>query len=153
MSGFVQAHDVFVQQNFTSREDLLRFVSQKAVELGAAQDEEAVFAAFMAREDMGETGMTDGFAIPHAKDAAISEAKVIVVKNTNPLDWPSFDEQPVSIAIALLVPEGEAGTTHIRLLSKTAVLLMDEDFKALVNDCDDPHKIAEAINKGIECDN
>ena len=72
------------------------------------------------------------------------------MKNDEPLDWPSFDEKPVTCAIALLVPDAEAGTEHIRLLSKTAVLLMDEGFKRLVRGSDDPDEIAAAVNKGIE---
>ncbi|WP_130812491.1 fructose PTS transporter subunit IIA [Olsenella sp. Marseille-P4559] len=150
MSDFVTSNDVFVNQHAKSRDEVLRFISQKAVELGVADDADAVYKAFIAREDMGETGMTDGFAVPHAKDASIKQAAVIVFKNDHALDWPSFDEKPIDIAISLLVPAGEAGTTHIKLLSKTAVLLMKDDFKSLVRNSDDPQVIADAINKGID---
>ena len=109
MSDFVTSNDVFVNQHAESRDEVLRFISQKAVELGITDDADAVYKAFIAREDMGETGMTDGFAVPHAKDAAIKKAAVIVFKNDHALDWPSFDEKPVDIAISLLVPAGEGG--------------------------------------------
>lgn len=150
MSQFVTEASVFVNQSLESREALLRFVSQKAVELGVADDADVVYDAFIAREEMGETGMTDGFAVPHAKSDNIHDAAVIVVKNDHLLEWPSFDEKPVDVAIALLVPGGEAGTTHIKLLSKTAVLLMKDEFKNLVHGTDDPKVIAEAINEGID---
>lgn len=150
MSQFVSEKDVFVNQNLESREALLRFVSDKAAEFGITDSADAVYDAFMAREAMGETGMTDGFAVPHAKSDDIKEAAVIVVKNATPLEWPSFDEKPVDVAIALLVPGGEAGTTHIKLLSKTAVLLMKDEFKNLVHDTDDAQAIADAINAGID---
>ncbi|MBM6676194.1 PTS sugar transporter subunit IIA [Olsenella uli] len=150
MSQFVSEKSVFVNQNLESREALLRFVSDKAAEFGVTDNADAVYDAFMAREAMGETGMTDGFAVPHAKSDDIKDAAVIVVKNATPLEWPSFDEKPVDVAIALLVPGGEAGTTHIKLLSKTAVLLMKDEFKNLVHGTDDPAAIAEAINAGIE---
>ena len=143
MSDFVSSNDVFVNQHAESRDEVLRFISQKAVELGVTDDADAVYKAFIAREDMGETGMTDGFA-------SIKKAAVIVFKNDHALDWPSFDEKPVDIAISLLVPAGEAGTTHIKLLSKTAVLLMKDDFKSLVRGSDDAQVIADAINKGID---
>jgi len=61
----------------------------------------------------------------------------------------SFDEKPVDVAIALLVPDGEAGTTHIKLLSKTAVLLMRDEFKSLLRGSNDQEVIAQAINEGI----
>ena len=146
MSQFVSEKSVFVNQNLESREALLRFVSDKAAEFGITDNADAVYDAFMAREAMGETGMTDGFAVPHAKSDDIK----IVVKNDQALEWPSFDEKPVDVAIALLVPGGEAGTTHIKLLSKTAVLLMKDEFKNLVHGTDDPAAIADAINAGID---
>ncbi len=150
MSQFVSEKSVFVNQNLESREALLRFVSDKAAEFGITDNADAVYDAFMAREAMGETGMTDGFAVPHAKSDDIKEAAVIVVKNERALEWPSFDEKPVDVAIALLVPGGEAGTTHIKLLSKTAVLLMKDEFKNLVHGTDDAAVIADAINAGID---
>ena len=150
MSDFVKAGNVFVGQSLATREDMLRFIADKAAELGVTDDAGAVYDAFVAREEMGETGMTDGFAVPHAKSAAIKEPAVIVVKNDRAIQWPSFDDKPIDIAISLLVPDGEAGTTHIRLLSKTAVLLMKDEFKALVRDTDDAAAIAAAVEAGIE---
>ena len=137
-------------QGAHTREEALHAITDKACELGITDDPAALYDAFMAREAMGETGMTDGFAIPHAKSAAVKRAAVIVFKNTEPLDWPSFDEKPVTCAIALLVPDGEAGTEHIRLLSKTAVMLMDSGFKALVRESSDAAEIAAAVDRGIE---
>ena len=150
MSQIVTADSVLLSQHAGSREEALTLISQKAAELGIADDADALFSAFVARENMGETGMTDGFAVPHAKSAAIDRAAVIVFKNDHALDWPSFDNKPVDICLALLVPDAEAGTTHIKLLSKTAVLLMREQFKNLLRTSDDRKAIADAINEGIE---
>lgn len=150
MSDFVKAENVYVNQSMGSREEVLRFIAQRAAELGVTHDADAVYDAFVAREEMGETGMTDGFAVPHAKAPSILEPAVIVVKNDRPIEWPSFDDKPIDVAIALLVPEGESGTMHIRLLSKTAVLLMKDEFKALIRGTDDASQIADAINAGIE---
>ena len=149
MSQFVTEANVFVGQSIASREELIRFVCDKALELGYVSDADAAYDAFMAREAMGETGMTDGFAVPHAKSAAITAPAVLVVKNDRPVEWPSFDGRPVDIAIALLVPDDEAGNTHIRLLSKTAVLLMRDEFKNLVRGSEDAREIAAAVEAGI----
>ena len=44
----------------------------------------------------------------------------------------------------------EAGTTHLQLLSKTAVLLMNEGFRSSVQDAADAEKIATLINEGLD---
>ena len=94
--------------------------------------------------------MMDGFAIPHAKCDAIKQATVLVVKFSGNVAWESMDQKPVRAAIALFVPSKEAGTTHLQLLSKVAVLLMDEKFRASVLESEDPAAIAAIINKGLE---
>ncbi len=149
VSDFVKADNVYVNQHATAREEVLRQIADHAAELGVTDDADAVYQAFLAREDMGETGMTDGFAVPHAKSDAIKHAAVIVYKNDTALEWPSFDKNPVDISLALLVPNGEAGATHIKLLSKTAVLLMNDDFKAFIRQSNDTQAIVERINEGI----
>lgn len=89
--------------------------------------------AFLAREAEGTTGMMEGFAIPHAKSDAITEAAVIVVKDESGVTgWDTMDGAPVNVAIALLIPGAQAGTTHLKILSKVAEALMDEDFRATV---------------------
>ena len=149
MSGIANERGVVMGQSASTREELLRLIAQRAVELGVAADAEAVLSALLAREELGETGMTDGFAVPHAKSDAISEAAVVVVKNDHPVEWPSFDDKPVDIAVALLVPEADASDLHIRLLSRTAVLLMRDAFKRLLRETDDASAIADAINEGL----
>lgn len=150
MAAFVDKQAVFVDQDFTSREQVLDFISNQAVKLGDAQDAHSVRQAFTIREDLGATGLQDGFAIPHAKSAAVDKPSVIVVKLKQAVEWPSFDGKPVDTVIALLVPEGSVGATHIKLLSKLAVLLMRENFRNAVRACNNPTEIARIVNEGLD---
>ena len=50
MSGFVKADNVFVNQNAASRNDVLRFIADKAQEAGVTDNADAVYNAFLARE-------------------------------------------------------------------------------------------------------
>ena len=150
MSGFVSEKNVILHQQAASREEALRIMSDLSVELGAADDADEVYKGFLAREEIDQTGMMDGFAIPHCKTDAVKQAAVMVFKNETALEWPSMDGKPIDICIALLVPGAEAGTTHLRLLSKAAMLLMDDGFKKLVREGDDAAAIASAINEELE---
>ena len=150
MSDFVQASHVFLNNPAKNVEEALEFLSAQAVKLGIADDEKAVLDAFKAREAEGPTGMMEGCAIPHAKAAAGKKAAVLVVKFAGDVEWESMDNKPIKVAIALCVPGGEAGTTHLKLLSKVAVMLMDETFRKDVLAADDPAAIAERINDGLD---
>lgn len=146
-ADFVKVENVFVAEDFASRDEALSFVSNQAVKAGLANDADAVMNAFLAREAEGTTGMMEGFAIPHAKSDAITEAAVIVVKDDSGVTgWDTMDGAPVNVAIALLIPGAQAGTTHLKILSKVAEALMDEDFRATVKGSTDAAEIAKTIN-------
>ena len=146
-ADFVKVENVFVAEDFASRDEALSFVSNQAVKAGIASDADAVMNAFLAREAEGTTGMMEGFAIPHAKSDAITEAAVIVVKDDSGVTgWDTMDGAPVNVAIALLIPGAQAGTTHLKILSKVAEALMDEDFRATVKGSTNAAEIAKTIN-------
>lgn len=146
MRGFVSEENILLNQQATTKEEALRTISDAAARIGVADDADAVYAAFLAREEIDKTGMVDGFAVPHCKTDAVKSAAVIIFKNAQPVEWPSLDDKPVDIAMALLIPDSEAGTTHLRLLSKAAMLLMDDNFKSKLRESDDAADLAATLN-------
>ena len=145
--GFVKEENIFLDQDFAGRDDVLSFISNEAVKHGIADDADALMQAFLTRESEGTTGMMDGFAIPHAKCSAVKTPSVIVVKDDSGVaGWDTMDQAPVNVAIALLIPESQAGTTHLKLLSKVAEALMDEDFRATVKGATEASQVLDAIS-------
>lgn len=130
--------------------EAVEFLSEKAIELGITNDKDAVLAAFNEREAQGPTGMTGGFALPHAKSSAIDEVAIVVVKFAGDIKWDSMDNSPIKAAIALYVPEDEAGTTHLKVLAQIAALLMQPDFCEGILASNDEEEIIAAIEEGIE---
>lgn len=148
--GFVKASNVLCGQTVENRDAALALISERAVEAGIAEDSAALYAAFLKREAEGTTGMVEGFAIPHAKSDTVKAAQVMVLKSSEGIaSWETMDESPVTCAIALLVPESEAGTSHLQILSKVATALTDEAFRAAVKSTDDPAAIAKLINERL----
>ena len=148
--GFVKASNVLCDQTVENRDAALALISERAVEAGIAEDSAALYAAFLKREAEGTTGMVEGFAIPHAKSDTVKTAQVMVLKSSEGIaSWETMDESPVTCAIALLVPESEAGTSHLQILSKVATALTDEAFRAAVKSTDDPAAIVKLINERL----
>ena len=131
-----------------STQDALEFLSDKAVELGISDDRDAVLAAFEEREAQGPTGMTRGFALPHAKSAAIKDVAVVVVKFSHKVPWKSMGTTPIRAAIAIFVPEDQAAQ-HLAVLAKIATLLMQPDFCEKVMESTDSEEIIAAIEAGL----
>ena len=141
---------VFFDNASKTTAEAIEFLSEKAVELGIADDKDAVFAAFNEREAQGPTGMTGGFALPHAKSSAVKDVAVIVVKFADSIEWKSMDDSSVKVAIAIFVPDDQSTTTHLMVLSKIAALLLQPDFCATIIESDDEDEIAAAIEEEAE---
>lgn len=147
MKEFVQSSQVLLDIDCKTKDEVLSLLSDKALELGITDDRDAVKAAFDAREKEGSTGMMDGFAVPHAKTDAIKDAAVIVTRFVAPIaDWESIDGTEITVGIALLVPDAEAGSTHIALLAQIARALMDEGFREVIRTATEPSQVSELIN-------
>ena len=151
MSSYINSAHVFLDVPATTVDEVFAFLSDKAVELGISDDRDAVLEAFKAREALGSTGMTGGFAIPHAKTDAVKAASLVAVKFTDTVEWASMDGEPIKAAIALFAPASDP-TTYLGLLSKVAVMLMQEDFRETVKASSDAEEIAALINANLEDD-
>ncbi|MDY2777253.1 MAG: PTS sugar transporter subunit IIA [Collinsella sp.] len=150
MKEFVQPEQVLLNLDCATKEEVLDLLSDKAFELGITDDRDAVKVAFLAREEEGSTGMMDGFAVPHAKTDAIKDAAVIVTRFANPItDWESIDGSEIKVGIALLVPDSEAGSTHISLLAQIARALMDDGFREAIRSAQEPSEVSRLINDRI----
>ena len=150
MSEMITPANVFLNVEASSVDDVLKFLAGKAVELGYADDADAVLASFKHREELGSTGMADGFAIPHAKDDAIKKPGILVAKLAGDVSWKSTADVPVTTAIGLVMPGAEAGTTHLVVLAKVSSMLMHEDARARISESDEPAAIAATVAEYVK---
>jgi PTS system fructose-specific IIA component len=150
MCNFISKDMILVKQNCNSRKEVLNLLAVQGVKLKLGVDESSVKQAFYDREKEGITGLENGFAIPHAKCSAIKRAGIVLIKLLNPIEWPTFDDTLVDIIIGLYVPKKEAGTTHIKLLSKVALLLMDEESQNFIRATNDPVLLANYFNEQFD---
>ena len=109
------------------KDSALKYLANLAVKNGLASDSEEVYDKYLAREKESPTGMTDGFAIPHAQSTAIKQSAMLVLKLKNPIDWNSLDGQKIDTVISFLIPAKDS-KTHLQYLSNTAKLLTHKDF-------------------------
>ena len=125
----INQNTIFFNRELNSQDEVFHFLSKKAIELGIATNEETVYKGFIEREQQGTTGMMDGFAIPHTKSNEILTPSIIIVRLEKSVDWNSMDGKPTSFIISLLIPDNEAGTTHLKMLASIARMLMKADIK------------------------
>lgn len=141
---------IYLNQTLTSQAAVFDFLAKQAVTLGIATDAGPVLASLQERESLGTTGMMDGFAIPHAKDASIKEAKVLILKLTSGIDWQSMDGQAIDFIFCLMIPDSQAATTHLKVLSQLARLLMRQPVKQALKEAQSPQAILHVLAQELE---
>lgn len=122
-------NNIAVQVSGDNQADIFQQIGRLAVENGYAENLQAVVEGLEKREAESTTGMMDGFAIPHAQCQSIKKPAIVILSLAQGVEWQSLDGQPITFVVSLLIPEGEAGTTHLQLLSKVARMLMKEEMK------------------------
>lgn len=147
--GIIQEDKIFLNQSFTSQEEVFQFLAEQAKVLGVSSDSKQVYQRLVERENEGTTGMMDGFAIPHAKDQSIGEPSIIIVTLEQGIEWNSLDGQLINFVIALFIPDSEAGTTHLQLLSAVARLLMRNEVTEQLKAAQTKTEIATLLNEKI----
>ena len=83
----------------------------------------------LAREESGSTGVGEGIAIPHSKNAAVKQPGLAAMTVPNGVDYDSLDGQPANLFFMIAAPE-KGADVHLEVLSRLSMLLMDENFRA-----------------------
>ena len=149
MGQFLSEDRVVVDSDSATWDEALQFLGTIAYQAGLATSAEAAYQAFLEREKVGSTGMANGIAIPHAKGADILAPGLICVKYAKPVQWAATDGQPITMAFALLIPEGTEGKAHLKNLSKIAGLAANPALCKQLLAEDDPAQVADIVNKEI----
>nr|SFZ88490.1 PTS system, fructose-specific IIA component / PTS system, fructose-specific IIB component / PTS system, fructose-specific IIC component [Loigolactobacillus rennini] len=148
----IQANNILLNLRVKDQDDLLRIISQQAVCCHYTVSAKDLYISFVNREKDYSTGLQEGFAIPHAKSEAVKAAGIIYARLLSPIDWQTYDNQPVTDVFALMVPKEGAGTRHLKMLSNLATALLDENFKRKLRSLKRSDKIAHYISKEIGVD-
>ena len=83
----------------------------------------------LAREESGSTGVGEGIAIPHSKNAAVKQPGLAAMTVPDGVDYDSLDGQPANLFFMIAAPE-KGADVHLKVLSRLSMLLMDENFRA-----------------------
>jgi fructose-specific PTS system IIA-like component len=105
--------------------------------------------AIWQRESNYSTGFGHGFAIPHCKSNLVNANSLAVLKFARPIPWNSLDEEPVNVAIFMVIRDGDGATEHMKIMSTLARRVMSEDFRAAIEQENDPAKLCEFLRSHL----
>lgn len=141
--------NIFLYVDLKNRDKALAYISKQAEILGYTDDAENLLEAFLEREKEFSTGLEEGFAIPHAKSKYIKKTGIIYVRVNNSIEWETYDGLFVTDLFALMVPEKEANTTHLKMLSELATALLEDEFKTKLRKLETTKQVSTWITQTI----
>jgi 2-O-A-mannosyl-D-glycerate PTS system EIIABC component len=118
-------------KTFQSKQEAVQYLVNQLGDTGKLTNKDEFFQAVLDREKLSPTGFEGGLAIPHGKSTTVKEAAFAIATLKKPLtDWESIDpNNQVQLVILLAIPETEAGSTHLSLLSEFVTRLSDDSYK------------------------
>ncbi len=111
----------------TSKEAAIDEMITSLVEHGVVTDFDAFKQGIMNREAQTSTGLGDGIAMPHSKNAAVKEATVLFAKSAAGVDYEALDGQPTYLFFMIAAPDG-ANDTHLAALAELSKYLLKDGF-------------------------
>lgn len=140
-----------VQLNFAAKSKEALY--DKLIELhnknGNLSDKAQYRKDIFARDAEGPTAIGDGVAIPHAKSAAVKTPGLAAVTVPAGIDLEAMDGGKSNLIFMIAAPKA-GGDTHLEVLSRLTVMLMDEDFRAKLLAAKSPKEFLKLIDEQEE---
>lgn len=95
---------------------------------GKLSNRDQFIAAILKREKQSSTGISDGIAIPHAKDSSVKKPAIAFGKSIAGVHFEAHDGKPSQLIFMIAAPEG-ANQIHLEVLSRLAKILMREEVR------------------------
>ncbi|MFH1050482.1 MAG: PTS sugar transporter subunit IIA [bacterium] len=142
ISEILNIDSIKVDLKVESKRELLEqmiFLAERSMKI---IDREEVKQEVLEREKIMSTGVGKGIALPHAKTNSITDTIGSLALLSQPVDFNSIDDKPVSIVFLLLGMENNVGN-HLRLLSKISRLMNNDSFRGNLQQCKTSNEVLE----------
>lgn len=147
LTTLTQRDALCLNARFTSCEKAIRTLAQRLTALGKIADSDVFLEEVFARENLGPTALGEGLAVPHGKTSAVKEAAFAVATLSEPLSWEGIDgPEAVELIFLLAIPQEEAGSTHMQLLTALTTKLADDETRARVMAATNADELLSALD-------
>lgn len=145
IQDLLQKNAMILSLNATNKTDAISEMVQKLVDTGYVTDFDTFKDGILAREALTTTGLGEGIAMPHSKNAAVKEAVVLFAKKDGGLDYESLDGQPTDLFFMIAAPDG-ANDTHLAALAELSKYLMKDGFADSLRTTTTPDQVLATFN-------
>ncbi len=107
-------------------------------------DRAAALQAVRQREQQGTTGIGQGIAIPHGKDASIPKLTGALGISPEDIEFDAIDDEPVHVVFLLLARVDDPGP-HVRALAEIARLVQTPGFYRKLSEAESAEEVLDLL--------
>jgi len=130
-----------------TKDAVIASLAQLVADAGRA-DAAGLTADAMEREGKAATGLPGGFAIPHCRSAAVSQASLAFARLSRPVDFGATDGPSDLVFLIAAAADGDAD--HLKLLTQLARALIKKDFLASLRAAKSPDEIVALVTAVVQ---
>jgi fructose-specific phosphotransferase system IIA component len=129
-----------------SKDEALEYAVQLLAKKAHIVDGQKLLKEVKAREELASTGIGNGVAIPHALSDFTPNTMMAILRLANPIDFDAADALPVDLLFLMTGPKANT-TLHLKILSKLARSLHDEQFRSALREAPNREVLEDLIFK------
>ena len=151
LADLLTKEQVVTELKATDRWEAIEELIELLVSNGHVKPEhrDAILSVVKKREMSMSTGIGFGIGIPHASTDLIDEVTGAFGRSKNGVNFDALDNQPVTLVMLFLVPQGQF-QKHLHTLAKIAKVLHKKEFRKLLEDADDAAEMYQIIRSSQE---
>ncbi len=129
-----------------NKDEALECAVRLLAKSGGIIDSQKLLNEVKAREELASTGIGNGVAIPHALSDFASNTMLAILRLVEPVDFDAADAIPVDLLFLMTGPKANT-SLHLKILSKLARSLHDEQFRASLREAPNGEVLADLMFK------
>jgi len=144
LSDLLDEHVIKTNLESEDKEEVFAELVELLVRAGRIPNRDAALQAILAREEMATTGIGNGVAVPHGKDASVKTLTAALGISSDGIDYDAADGGPVYVVFLVLAEVSNPGP-HVQCLGEIARLLMVPGFYDRLQRATSPEEALAAI--------
>ena len=151
LADLLTKEQVVTELKATDRWEAIEELIELLVNNGHVKPEhsEAILSVVKKRENSMSTGIGFGIGIPHASTDLVDEVTGAFGRSKNGVNFDALDNQPVTLVMLILVPQGQF-QKHLHTLAKIAKVLHKKEFRKMLEDAEDASEMYQIIRSSQE---
>lgn len=149
ITDLLSIDSIEIGSSYKDKDELLKNAVKLMCRSGIINNEKEYLNSILEREKESTTGVGNGIAIPHGRCKAVDKAGLAAIVLNKPVEYEALDNKPVELLFLIAAPE-DKGNVHLEILSKLAMMLMDQEFTFKLKNSRTAEEFIRAIDEAEE---